>query len=150
MPSGYAPNLGRCMNVAQGKFFGIKSHNYHVFIKCLLPVALRELSDHVWRPLTELSEYFRDLCSSTLKADDLLVIEKNIPIILCKLGRIFPPEFFDSMEHLPVHLACEAWVCGPVQYRLIYLFEWEIRGFKRMVKNRVKVEGSICQEYISK
>ena len=109
-----------------------------------------KLPDHIWRLLTELNEYFRDLCSSILRIDDLLVMEKNIPIILCKFERIFPPEFFDSMEHLPVHLACEAWVCGPVQYKLIYLFEWEIRGFKRMVKNKVKVEGSICQEYISK
>ena len=86
-------------------------------MECLLPIALRELSDHVWRPLTKLSEYFRDLCSATLKVNDLLVMEKNIPIILCKLERIFPPGFFDSMEHLLVHLAYEARVCGPVQYR---------------------------------
>ena len=77
-------------------------------MECLLPIALRELSDHVWMLLTELSEYFRYLCSSTLKVDDLLVIEKNIPIILCKLEKIFPLEFFDSMEQLPVHLAYEA------------------------------------------
>ena len=90
------------------------------------------------------------MCSSTLKVDDLLVIEKNILIILCKLERIFTPRFFDSMEHLPVHLAYEARVCGPVQHRWMYLFEREIEGFKRTVKNRAKVEGSICQAYISK
>ena len=32
----------------------------------------------------------------------------------------------------------------------MYPFEQEIGGFKRMVKNRAKVEGSICQEYILK
>ena len=94
----------------------MKSHDCHIFMKCLLPIALRKLSDHVWRLLTKLSEYFRDLYSSTLKVDDLLV-EKNILIILCKLERIFPPGLFHSMEHLPVHLAYEAWVCGPVQYK---------------------------------
>ena len=92
MQDGYALNLGRCVNITQGKFFGMQSHNCHVFMECLLPIALRELPDHIWRPLTELSEYFRDLCSSTLKVDHLLVIEKNIPIILCKLEKIFPPE----------------------------------------------------------
>ena len=138
------------MNVAQGKFFSMKSLDCHVFMECLLPVALRELPNHVWRPFTELSEYFRVLCLSTLRVDDLLVMEKNISIILCKLEMIFPFGFFDSMEHLPIHLAYEARVCGPVQYRWMYPFEREIGGFKRTIKNRAKVEGSICQAYISK
>ena len=105
----------------------MKSHNYHAFMECLLPITLRELLDHVWRPLTELSEYFKDLCSPNLKVNDLLVMEKNIPVILCKLERIFPPSFFFySMEHLPVHLAYKARVYGPVQYRWMYPFEREI------------------------
>ena len=28
--------------------------------------------------------------------------------------------FFDSMEHLPVHLAYEARIAGPVHYRWMY------------------------------
>ena len=82
-------NLERCANVAQGRFFGMKSHDCYVFMEFLFLIAFRELPNHVWKPLTELSEYFRNLCSSTLRADDLLVIEKNIPVILCKLKIIF-------------------------------------------------------------
>ncbi|XP_027768658.1 uncharacterized protein LOC107004833 [Solanum pennellii] len=50
-------------------------------------------------------------------------LQQEIPEILCKLERIFPPSFFDSMEHLLVHLAYEAMIDGPVQYRWIYPFE---------------------------
>ena len=50
-------------------------------------------------------------------------LERNIPIIICKLERIFPPGFFDSMEHLPIHLPYEAKIAGPVQYRWMYHFE---------------------------
>ena len=50
-------------------------------------------------------------------------LEEDIPIVLCKLERIFPPSFFDSMEHLPIHLAYAARVAGPVQYRWMYPFE---------------------------
>ena len=128
------------MNIAQGKFFGIKSYNCHVFMECLLPIALRELFDPLLKPLTELSEYFRDLCISILRVDDLLVIEKNIPIILCKLERIFPHRFFNSIEHLSVHLAYKVRVYGLVQYRWMYPFERKIGKFKRMVKSRAKVE----------
>jgi hypothetical protein len=45
---------------------------------------------------------------------DLVKLEQNNPIIICKLEKIFPPGFFDSMEHLPIHLATEAILGGPV------------------------------------
>ncbi|XP_049414815.1 uncharacterized protein LOC125877616 [Solanum stenotomum] len=51
-----------------------------------------------------------------LMIDDLTYIEAQIPIILCKLEKVFPP-FFDVMVHLPVHLAGEAQIGGPIHYR---------------------------------
>ena len=104
---GYASNLGQCMNAAQRRFFRIKSHDCHVFMECLLPFSFTELLDHVWKPLTKLSEYFTVLCSSIIRVDDILMMEKKIPIVLYKLKRIFPFGFFDLMDHLPVHLAYE-------------------------------------------
>nr|XP_029151021.1 uncharacterized protein LOC114923968 [Arachis hypogaea] len=150
MPDGYVSNLQRCVDVKGGKLFGMKTHDCHVFMECLLPLAFKELPDHVWKPLTEISQYFRDLCSSTLRVSDLVQMKANIPVILCKLERIFPPAFFDVMEHLPVHLAYEARVCGPAQYRWMYPFECEIGTYKRSVKNRARVEGSICQAYLAR
>ena len=35
-------------------------------------------------------------------------MNKNIAIILCKLETVFPPNFWNVMEHLPIHLAEEA------------------------------------------
>ena len=50
-------------------------------------------------------------------------LERDIPIIIFKLECIFPPDFFDSMEHLPIHLPYEAKIAGSVQYRWMYPFE---------------------------
>jgi len=50
-------------------------------------------------------------------------VDEEIAVVLCKLETIFPPTFFDVMEHLPVHLAYEARIAGPVQYRWMYPFE---------------------------
>ncbi|XP_020087976.1 uncharacterized protein LOC109709981 [Ananas comosus] len=36
---------------------------------------------------------------------------------------IFPPAFFDIMEHLPIHLASKAKIAGPVQYRWMFQIE---------------------------
>ncbi|CAK8543573.1 unnamed protein product [Lathyrus sativus] len=148
MPDGYASNLARCVDTKTGKLHGMKSHDCHVFMGRLLPIAFSSLSNHVLFPLTEISQFFRDICVSTLRSDSIIKLDKNIPVILCKLERVFPPGFFDSMEHLPVHLAYEAYLGGPVQYRWMYPFERFIGDSKRSVKNKAKVEGSICAHYL--
>jgi hypothetical protein len=148
MPDGYCSNLARCADVNNGRMQGMKSHDCHVFMECLLPIAFSSLPTHVLNPLVEVSQFFKNLCSATLRDDDLIKMDKDIPMILCKLERIFPPGFFDSMEHLPVHLAYEARLGGPVQYRWMYPFERFMGDSKRSVKNKARVEGSICASYL--
>nr|GMD96778.1 uncharacterized protein LOC109190933 [Ipomoea batatas] len=55
---------------------------------------------------------------------------------------------FDCMEHLPIHLADEARLGGPVQYRWMYPFERFINHLKSKMKNKRYVEGSICDAYL--
>ena len=106
------------------KLFGMKSHDCHVFMQRLLPIAFRELlPTNVWQALTELSLFFKDLTSTTITVANMERLERYIPIIIFKLERIFPPGFFDSMEHLPIHLPYETRIAGPVQYRWMYPFE---------------------------
>ncbi|CAL5197365.1 unnamed protein product [Lathyrus oleraceus] len=54
------------------------------------------------------------------------------------------------MEHLPIHLPNEAILDGPVQYRWMYPFKREILmgDYKHSVKNKARVEGSICTTYL--
>ncbi|MHC6132232.1 DUF4218 domain-containing protein, partial [Serratia marcescens] len=123
-PNGYASNLGACVDVSEGKVMGMKSHDCHIFMECLLPVAFRELLPPVVSTaITELSMFFRDICSSKLKVGDLEKLQDNIALTICKLEKIFPPGMFNAMEHLPVHLPFEARAGGPVQYRWMYPFE---------------------------
>src|SRR3954468_18052941 len=102
-----------------------------------------------WTALTEISQYFRELTSTTLNVGMLVQIEKDIPIILCKLEQFLPPEFFDSMEYLPVHLAYEARICGPVQYRWMYPFERFLKTLKDKVGNKARIEASIGKVYLT-
>ncbi|XP_039126954.1 uncharacterized protein LOC120263115 [Dioscorea cayenensis subsp. rotundata] len=75
--------------------------------------------------------------------------EEKGAVFLCNLEKIFPPAFFDSMEHLVVHLPYEARIGGPVQYRWMYPFERFHQELKKTLKNKAHVEGSICQAYIA-
>ncbi|GJX62489.1 hypothetical protein Tco_0295389 [Tanacetum coccineum] len=148
-PDGYVSNMARCVDMKKYKMFGMKSHDCHVFMQRLIPIAFRELLPTiVWKALTELSLFFKDLTCTTIKVDDMIRLHTEIPIILCKLEKIFPPGFFDSMEHLPIHLAYEARVGGPVQYRWMYPFERFFGKLKKKVTNKAKVESSIANAYL--
>ncbi|GKA20072.1 outer envelope protein 80, chloroplastic, partial [Tanacetum coccineum] len=72
---GYASNLGGCVSLEDQTFYSFKSHECHVFMQRLLPIALRGM-----------------IPNSNM---GLSIVE-----IICKLEKIVPPGFFDSMEHL--------------------------------------------------
>ncbi|WMV50185.1 hypothetical protein MTR67_043570 [Solanum verrucosum] len=118
VPDGFSSNISQCVNLKDHKISGLKSHDCHVLLQHILPLALRGmLSKEVCEPLIELSIFFCVLGSKELMIDDLTHIEAQIPIILCKLEKVFPPSCFDVMVHLPVHLAGQAQIGGPIHYR---------------------------------
>ncbi|XP_074267462.1 uncharacterized protein LOC141590803 [Silene latifolia] len=66
-PDRYASDFKRCVDLKKLKLQGLKSHDCHVFMERLLPVALKHLlPTTVWNAVTEISQFFRDLCSSTI------------------------------------------------------------------------------------
>jgi len=123
-PEGHASNISRLVNIEDCRLYGMKSHDCHVFMQTLIPLAFRDLLPKgIWDALMEISHFFRDICSSKLNVEHIERLQTNIVETLCKLEMIFPLSFFDSMEHLPIHLPFEAKAGGPVQYRWIYPFK---------------------------
>ncbi|KAL0361982.1 UNVERIFIED_CONTAM: hypothetical protein Scaly_1153400 [Sesamum calycinum] len=139
-PDGYASNLARWVDITELRMHGMKSHDYHIFMQKLIPIVFREmLPEHVWSALTEVSILFQNICSTTLDVHKLHELENIVAIILCNLEKIFPSAFFDSMEHLIVHLSYEARVGGPVQYRWMYRFERFLHELKKKLEEVVPV-----------
>ena len=73
--------------------------------------------------LIELCNFFRDICSKVGTVEEFGQLKSRITLILYHLENIFPPSFFDIMVHLPIHLADEAKIAEPVQYRWMYPIE---------------------------
>ncbi|XP_047309666.1 uncharacterized protein LOC124913089 [Impatiens glandulifera] len=137
------------MNRSGCKLIGLKSHDFHVFLERLLPIDFKNfLPNFVWATLTDLSNFMHDLSSTTLSKTSMDNLELAAPVILYNLAKIFPPAFFDSMEHLLVHLPYEANVGGPVQYRWMYPFERFLHTIKQKIKNKSLIEASICNANI--
>ncbi|XXG77677.1 hypothetical protein AAC387_Pa08g1785 [Persea americana] len=104
LPDGYASNIARC--VTGGKLQGMKSQDCHVFMERLMPLAFRDLLDKpIWDALTDLSRFFRDICSKTLNEKDMSILEKNIIEITWK--RIFLSEQELHAAHTYILFNCE-------------------------------------------
>ncbi|WMV09018.1 hypothetical protein MTR67_002403 [Solanum verrucosum] len=125
-PHGYSSNIARW--IRKRKLSGLKTHDCHVIMQELLPIALRRSADkRINSVLIELCTFFRVLCSKVLKLDELKSLEERVPEILSTMEKVFPPGFFTIMVHLVTHLATEAKLAGPVHYCWMYPIE---RGVK--------------------
>ena len=89
-----------------------------LFYRFFLPLVVRQiLPEEVVIALIQLSRFFNAICSKELVEEEMDTLSTSIRETLCRLEMIFPPSSFDIMIHLPVHLAEEAKVGGPVYCR---------------------------------
>jgi hypothetical protein len=84
------------VNMATGKLIGLRSHDYHIIMERLLPVMFQGyFDDVVWTVLPELSYFYRQLCAKEITIEIMQKLEKEIPVILCKM-EIFSSWVFQS------------------------------------------------------
>ncbi|CAA7014561.1 unnamed protein product [Microthlaspi erraticum] len=149
-PDGYCSNISRGVSLDDCKISGLKSHDYHVLMQQLLPIALRGLLPKGPRlAIVRLCSFFNQLCQRVIDREQLLVIEAEIVETLCMFERFFPPSFFDIMVHLTVHLGREARLGGPVHFRWMYPFERYMKILKDFVRNPARPEGCIAESYLA-
>ena len=103
---------------------GLKSHDCHVLMQQLLPVAIQGiLPDKVRVAITRLCFVFNAICSKVIDPATLDELENEAAIVLCQMEMYFPPSFFDIMVHLIVHLVREIRLCGPIFLWWMYPIE---------------------------
>ncbi|WVZ64567.1 hypothetical protein U9M48_014065 [Paspalum notatum var. saurae] len=145
-PDGYAANLTRCVDEDGHKVQYLKTHDCHILLQRILPAALRGLiRKDVYEAVSELGNFFRQLCCKTLKVDVLQRMKVEISIILCKLEKIYPPAFFDVMlcTYLKRHYLEVLYNMGGCT-----LLKRRLSTLKHYVRNRARPEGSIAEAYI--
>ncbi|XP_013709549.1 uncharacterized protein LOC106413295 [Brassica napus] len=147
---GYCLNISRCVKIEESKISGLKSHDYHVLMQQVLPVAIRGvLPKGVRIAIGRLCDFFHHLCQRVIDIEKISVMETEIVETLCMFERFFPPSFFDIMVHLVVHLGRESRLCGPVHFRWMYPFERYMKVLKDFVTNLARPEGCIAEAYLA-
>lgn len=150
VPDGHASNFKRLVSLKDLRLVGMKTHDCHVLMQQLLPLALRGvLSKDVRFAISKLCSFFNSICSKVIDPLTLDSMQSELVNTLCMLEKFFPPSFFDIMIHLTVHLVREVKLCGPVYLRWMYPIERYMKVLKSYVKNYSRPEGCIVENYIS-
>jgi hypothetical protein len=100
--------------------------------------------------LAELSYFYRQICAKQVSKMMMQKFEKEILVLVCKMEKVFPPGWFNMMQHLLVHLPWEARVGEHVQFRWMYSQERELKKLRSIVRNKARVEGCIAEAFASK
>ncbi|KAL0556471.1 hypothetical protein IC582_004985 [Cucumis melo] len=131
------------------KLNSLKSHDCHVLIQQLFPIAIRSvLPKHVRYAITRSYIFFNFVCNKVLDTQQLDKLVEDIVVILCLFEKYFPPSFFTIMIHLTVHIVREIKLCGPIYLRCMYPFERFMKVIKNSVRNRYHPEGCIIESYL--
>ncbi|GJT08781.1 hypothetical protein Tco_0843243 [Tanacetum coccineum] len=147
---GFGSNFKHKVTDNDTNITGLKSHDYHIMMQCLLPYGLQQyLTDEVAKPIIELCSFFKQICFATLMEDDMLKAQSKMVDILCNLELIYPPAFFDITIHLVIHLPLKALEGGPIRPRLMFPFERYMKKLKGYVRNKAKPKGSIAEGYVA-
>ncbi|XP_076946747.1 uncharacterized protein LOC143618403 [Bidens hawaiensis] len=150
VPSSYLANIKRLVSIKGCKLLGMKSHDCHVLMTHMIPIAIRGLlPDNIRHTITKLCLFFNKIHSKVVDPEELDEWQKEIIITLCELEMYFPPSFFDIMVHLISHIVQEIKDCGPVFLRYMYPFERYMGILKGYLRNRYRPDASIVEGYTS-
>ncbi|KAL0551302.1 hypothetical protein IC582_010388 [Cucumis melo] len=146
---GRSSNIRNLVSMTDLKLNSLKSHDCHVLIQQLFPIAIRSmLPKHVPYAITRLCIFFNSVCNKVLDVQQLDKLEEDIVVTLCLFEKYFSPSFFTIMIHLTVHKVREVKLCGPIYLRWMYPFERFMKVIKNSVRNRYRPEGCIAESYL--
>jgi hypothetical protein len=147
MPSGYASNFGK--HIRSKKYGALKSHDYHVLIQNLLPLAIRGLLQPTARvAVMRMCKVYSRICSKVYDPSQFQSLLNDVAESMALLKMEFPPSFFDVMTHLPYHIVEELDMCGPVITRWMYPVERYMKTLKNYVRNTARPEASMAEGYV--
>jgi hypothetical protein len=147
VPIGYSSSF--MQHVRKKKFSALKSHDYHVIMQQLLPLALRGLLKPGPRmAIMRICKVFRRICTNVYNPMDYDSLTIDVAESMALLEMEFPPSFFDMMTHLTYHLVEELDICGPVATRWMYPIERYMKTLKNYVRNKARPEACMAEEYL--
>jgi hypothetical protein len=113
--TGYSDNVSGMVNMKTLKVRFKTSQDCHIWIRQFLPIAIRGiLPVKVLYMIMKLCSFFNAISQEVVDPMKLTKLQEDSILMMCNLGTILPPSFFDLMPHLNMHIVYEMKYLGPV------------------------------------
>ncbi|GJR46496.1 uncharacterized protein Tco_1314599 [Tanacetum coccineum] len=87
VPSGYSANIKKLVSMKDLKLSGMKSHDCHVLMTQMIPIAIRGiLPNHIRHTITKLCLFFNMIHSKVIDPEVLDKWQHDVILTLCQLG----------------------------------------------------------------
>ena len=130
------------------RFTNLKSHDCHVLMTQLLPVALRDiLVENVRLAIVKLCAFFNEISQKAINLKKLIKLHNYVVQCLVNFEMMFPPLFFNIMTHLLIHIVKEINILGHVFLHNKFPLERYMAVLKKYVHNCSRPEGCIAKSY---
>jgi hypothetical protein len=148
IPSGYTLNIQGRINRKEKKFTNLMSHDYHILMTQLLPVALRGiLPENIRLAIMKLCAFLNKILQTATDPNKIIKLQNNVVQYLVNFEMVFPPSFFNIMTNLLVHIVKEINILDPVFLHNMFPFERYMAVLKKYVRNHSHPEGCIAKGY---
>ncbi|XP_057248231.1 uncharacterized protein LOC125493632 [Beta vulgaris subsp. vulgaris] len=136
VPDGYGSNLQRCVNMKERKLINMKSHDNHILMQEILPVALRASNaTKVIDLLEELSYFFKKICSTTIDKGELDTIQSKLVLTLCKMEKDSSQHFSQLCDFLQVKR--QEHRVGEIAANEYNENQWRLNEFSDWLQNQI-------------
>jgi hypothetical protein len=148
IPSGYTLNIQGRINRKEKKFTNLMSHDYHILMTQLLPVALRGiLPENIRLAIMKLCAFLNKILQTATDPNKIIKLQNNVVQYLASFEMVFLTSFFNIMTHLLIHIVKEVSILGHVFLHNIFPFERYMAVLKKYVHNYSRLEGCIAKGY---
>jgi len=99
VPQGHSSNVKSLMSMQDLKLIGLNSHDWHILMQQLLPVAIRViLLKNVRHTITRLCSFFSSICCKVIDPSKIDELQNEIVVNLCELEMFFLHLFLTSCD----------------------------------------------------
>ena len=148
VPTGFCSNISNLVNMQELKISGYNTHDCHTLLSVFLPIAIRAIkSGWVKLAVTRLCYIFSMVSKKVISEEELVGLRIHVQETMSMLEMVFPPSYFDTLEHFMVHIVDQISALGPVYLHNMFPFERFMFVLKKFVRTHAHPEGSMIEGY---
>jgi hypothetical protein len=148
VPTRFSANAKKLVSMKDLSFHYCKAHDCHMMLTVYLPIVIRVIKPKFLKmAITRMCYFFSKISQKKFHREELRDLHDFVVETQYQLEMCLPPAFFDTMEHLMIHMVHQIEALGPCYLHEMWSYERFMSVLSRYVHNRAYPEDSLIEGY---